>query len=344
MKKYILSAFALFAMLVTSCSNDDINIEAPSTININAAGVIAPFVEYSPGELETFGSSFKLRLRALVYNDKGELVSQTSDFFTNYNVQLKSNIFLSPGTYIVIGISDVVELDGNSIKNEFWLLTGEKKLSEMVITDAGKIGNYARILGVAKNTITVQGSKTNSVDVDLKPAGTLIYTFFYDIDALSAYNVTHYKLMANKASESLNFDSSGNYSISERHEESTSYRIARIEAGTGSTYRYSFILPMKNLKLWFACEMDGETYNFDEVDPGATVDFSEGDEFECDIYLDSDIMKISTLYGFVIDETATTRAQAWEDNWRERIVFNRFNNDETNIKESKSDKSFLDIE
>lgn len=119
MKKYIISAMALLAMLVTSCSNEDITIEAPSTISVNAAGVISHFQEYKAGELEVMDSGRKLRLRALVYNSNGELVAQHTDYFTNYNVQLKTSEFLSPGTYTVIGISDVVKMQGNTVGTEW---------------------------------------------------------------------------------------------------------------------------------------------------------------------------------------------------------------------------------
>ena len=318
MKKYFICAYALLAMFMTSCSNEDITIEAPSTININAASVIAPFTwQYDPGELEAFGSSYKLRLRALVYNDKGELVRQTSELFTNYNVQLKSNVFLSAGTYTIIGISDVVGVSGNSIKNEFWQLSGESKISEMLITDGGQIGNFAKVLGVAKNTLTVQGNKTNSIDVNLQPAGALIYTFFIDMDALSAYGVTHYKLMANKSCESLSFDGSGNYRIIEKNESNTSYRIARVEA-SGSDYRYNFLLPMKNVNLWFACEQDGETKTFG-TDDGAIVDVVAGDEYVCEIDLYSDISLIQTFYSYANKSRAKTRAQIWAEKWDKRM-------------------------
>ena len=148
MKKYIISAMALLAMLVTSCSNEDITIEAPSTISVNAAGVISHFQEYKAGELEVMDSGRKLRLRALVYNSNGELVAQHTDYFTNYNVQLKTSEFLSPGTYTVIGISDVVKMQGNTVGTEWWTLSGERKLSDMVIKDQEAItlrtGNWAQ--------------------------------------------------------------------------------------------------------------------------------------------------------------------------------------------------------
>lgn len=323
MKKYISFIAIAFVALFTSCSNDDITIEASTTVNINAAGVIAPFTwEYNPGELEAFGSLYRLRLRALVYNDKGELVEQASDLFTNYNVQLKSSISLSAGKYTVIGISDVVAVQNESITGEFWNLTGENKLSEMLITDNGKIGNFAKVLGIAKNTINIEENRTNSVDVNLQPAGALIYTFFTNTAALSLANISHYKLLANKSCESISFDGLGNYSIVEKQEPNMSYRIARVEASS-DTYRWNFLLPMKNVELWFACEQDGETKTF-AADDGAIVDVVDGDEFACEIILNSDVSQIQTLY-YYMNKTASSRAQVWANKWKNRVNVNSSN-------------------
>ena len=333
MKKIIISVFALLAMFMTSCSNEDITIEAPTTVNINAAGVIAPFTwEYEPGELEAFGSSYRLRIRALVYNDKGELVKQATEMFSNYNVQLKSSVFLSSGTYTVIGISDVVGVNGSSVSTEYWKINGEAKLSEMQIIDGGTIGNFAKILGVAKNTVTVQGSKTNSVDVNLKPVGALIYSFFFDMDQIVPYNVTHLKLLANKACEAISFDGSGDYRIIEKNETNTSYRVSRVDASLGFAYRYNFLLPMKNLNLWFACEQDGETKTFG-TDEGALVDVVAGDEYICEIDLNSDISQIATYYSYANKTKTRTRAQIWAEKWNKRVPIH--SNYEANIIKEK---------
>ena len=321
MKNYILSAVALFAVLISSCSNEDITIGAPSTISVNASGVISSFVEYNAGELETMGSGNKLRLRALVYNSKGELVAQSVDYFTNYNVQLKTSEFLSPGAYTVIGISDVVEMEGTSIKTEWWTLSGQDKLSDMVIKDQGMIGYSSRILGVGKGTLNVQESQSNSIEVNLKPAGALVYIFLENAASLSSRNITGYTLWANKTTEALSFDSSGNYNITEDYDSDYYYIICSLKPSDG--YLFNYILPMNNVKLWFSATENGKEYEF-PTDEGALLNIKSGEEYECDLILNKSVNKIVTNY-LKIDLSSTRSAFVWGNNWRERLDFKETN-------------------
>jgi len=319
MKKYILSAVALFALLIASCSNEDVTIEAPSTIIVNASKVISPFTyEDYPGELETFDdANLRIRIRVLVYNERGELVKKDSSLYTNYNVQLKATEFLSKGTYTVIGISDVVAVSGSAISREHWIMSGENKLSEMKITSAGLIGNSANVLGVAKNTLSVRESQGNSVEVTLQPAGALIYTYFENMKVFSS--VTHYKLMANKTAEALSFDGNGNYSVIERQDATTMFRIARVSTDNSNAHRYNFILPMKNVAMIFCAELsDGSNYVFDN-DPGAQVDVVAGDEYLCRLTLNSNENRVKAEY-FYANKTRT-RVQKWSNQWLARCGY-----------------------
>ncbi|MCS2309158.1 hypothetical protein NXX42_25705 [Bacteroides thetaiotaomicron] len=74
MKKYILLMFVFVAVL-TSCTNDDITISYATNFKINPATVITPFTfEMNAGELESFGSDHRLRVRLLTYNS-GRVIS-----------------------------------------------------------------------------------------------------------------------------------------------------------------------------------------------------------------------------------------------------------------------------
>lgn len=323
MKKYILSAVSLFVLLVVSCSNEDITIEAPSTITINASSVISPFTyEDYPGELEIFdNANFRIRIRALVYNEKGELVKKDSAFYTNYNVQLKVTEFLSKGTYIVLGISDVVMVSGSAVSKELWVMSGESKLSEMTIKSAGMIGNSAKVLGVAKNTLNVQESQGNNVEINLQPAGALVYCYFENMKVFS--NVTHYKLMANKTAESLSFDRNGNYTVTENQDAETLFRLARVSADKSSDHTYNFILPMKNVAMIFCAELeDGSNYVF-KNDLGAQVDVVAGDEYKCTLTLNSNENRVKAEY--IYANKSRTRMIEWSDQWIERCGYKQLN-------------------
>lgn len=301
MKKYFSYVAVALVALFTSCSNDDITIETSYTFNVNASTVISSFVEVKPGELETFQDvNEKLRIRILIYNDNGELVAQDQGYFTNYNTQLKTVKNLSSGTYTVIGISDVVVLNGNSIKTEFWHLSGESKLSEMKIEDGGMLGYEARILGIAKNTLNIKANESSSLSVDLKPAGALIYSIIWNTGYFS--DVEKYWLMANKSSEALSYDASGNYVITEKNDGSKVYKIVGVTAGAENenTYYYNYILPMSNLNLYFECtDTDGDNHRFEGL-TGTTISLSAGDEYACHL----DLYNWGDYYKKVTSESA----------------------------------------
>ena len=152
------------------------------------------------------------------------------------------------------------------------------------------------------------------------------------MDQIVPYNVTHLKLLANKACEAISFDGSGDYRIIEKNETNTSYRVSRVDASLGFAYRYTFLLPMKNLNLWFACEQDGETKTFG-TDEGALVDVVAGDEYVCEIDLNSDISQIATYYSYANKTKARTRAQIWAEKWNKRVPIH--SNYEANIIKEK---------
>ena len=119
MNKYLYLVIDLIASFFTSCSNDDITIGTAYTVNVNASTVISSFIAISDGEFEAFqDSKERLRIRVLIYNENGELVAQDAGIYTNYNVQLKSTNKLKAGKYTVIGISDVVLVNGNNIETD----------------------------------------------------------------------------------------------------------------------------------------------------------------------------------------------------------------------------------
>ena len=85
MKKILYSLIAVLAMVMSSCSNDDIEITRAISVKVNPSGVIAPFTyEINDGELESFSTKYKLRVHTFAYNEKGLLVAQDIQYLKNY--------------------------------------------------------------------------------------------------------------------------------------------------------------------------------------------------------------------------------------------------------------------
>ncbi|MBQ9677386.1 MAG: hypothetical protein IJV44_04545 [Prevotella sp.] len=342
MKKYIsLMAIAIVAIFA-SCSNDDITITTSYTINVNASGVVSPFIEASAGELEKFtDADERLRIRVLVYNSNGELTAQETGYYTNYNTQLKASLALSTGNYTVIGISDVVLMNGSSVDFEFWTISGMSKLSELQILDQGYVGYEARILGIAKYSLTIGDNQSSSLNVDLQPAGALVYGIVWHAGnwTIGGVAVNTWRLNGNKSTEGLSFDASGNYSILERYEADTRYRLVDIDATEdGNFYYYNYILPMNNLYVNFrAVKEDGTYTDIDDYDglEGVTLNIQAGEEYACHL----DMYGSKTYYKRVTSESdlnypgsassriASARASAMKQNKTAKMpkeIFNQF--------------------
>lgn len=290
MKKYISLMVIAIVAILSSCSNDDITITTSYTFNVNASGVVSPFFEAQSGELEKFeDATEKVRIRLLVYNANGELVAQESNCYSNYNTQLKTSKLLAAGNYTVIGISDVVYMSGNSVKTEFWKLSGESKLSELKIIDGGFIGLEAKILGLAKYSLTIGDNQSSSLNVDLQPAGALLYCFVWKPEGwvVGEASVDKWDLYANKIQEGLSFDASGNNTVIEKNHPDSIYTLARLDAKNIYTYNgnlylnytFSYVLPMNKLEVYFLAKpTDG---NGATVGKGTTLNLKAGDEYAC---------------------------------------------------------------
>lgn len=141
----------VFVAVLTSCTNDDITISYATNFKINPATVITPFTfEMNPGELESFGSDHRLRVRLLTYNSEGLLVQENVEYFTNYATLMSCSQNLPDGNYIAIAITDVVSYEGNNVALEYWELSDHDKLAETRIDDNGYIGLQYKILGISK--------------------------------------------------------------------------------------------------------------------------------------------------------------------------------------------------
>ena len=185
MKKYILLMFVFVAVL-TSCTNDDITISYATNFKINPATVITPFTfEMNPGELESFGSDHRLRVRLLTYNSEGLLVQENVEYFTNYATLMSCSQNLPDGNYIAIAITDVVSYEGNNVALEYWELSDHDKLAETRIDDNGYIGLQYKILGISKTNFTINGKSNNDISINVSPAGALIFVWYQNIHAFS---------------------------------------------------------------------------------------------------------------------------------------------------------------
>lgn len=311
MKKYILLAVTIVAFILTSCKNDEITISKTVNFTVNPATVIEPYtnIEFNTGELESFSTNYKLRIRLYIYDEKGTLVESTSENFTNYAVKMKKSSFVKQGSYTAVVISDIYRPNDNF---QYWSVSGQDQLATLKIEDTGIIGQERSVLGISKKKFTVT-DKSEDVNIDIKPGGALFLVYYKDIFRFN--DVSGYQLAVNKLQESIAFDSSGETTVNAKNNNGSfdwridSFDLSDIDQSSiSNVYSYAFLMPMTNIGFRFEyLDKEGNGYNPIPNDKGITWNMNPGDAYFCmlDLKDDSD----DNIYTYYIKETgANTRS------------------------------------
>lgn len=279
MKKILYFLIAVLAMVMSSCSNDDIEITRAISVKVNPSGVIAPFTfEINTGELESFDTDNKLRVRTFAYNEKGALVAQDVQYLQNYASIASCSLNLERGTYTIVAITDIAEMDGTDVSFEYWTISGTEKLSTTKITDAGYLGGKHKILGLDIKKMTVE-SQNNECKLNPQPVGALCLVHWLNIHTYPS--VEEYTLAMSKSSDFIQLNEIGGYDVSELNENGAfNWRLTYLDPSDytayDNVYGYYFVLPMKNIKFKYTYVANGE---YNELSTSETVSCEAGGEY-----------------------------------------------------------------
>lgn len=264
MKKILYILFAFFAMFISSCSNDDIEIKSGITVKVDPSGVVSPFTyEKKAGELTSFPSDYKLRIRCLVYNSQGLLVEQDVQYLQNYERISTNKMMLEKGIYTIVAISDVVEYKGSNVSFEYWNMTGSDKLATTKLTDAGYIGGQYKILGLDIKNLIVGDDEKNECQLHPQAIGALCLVEWFNIHTYSI--VEQYTLEMSKTNDFVQLNENGDYDFAfDNDNDEFKWRLAYIEPKetdveqVNNLYNYYYVLPMKNVKFRFTYKANGK--------------------------------------------------------------------------------------
>jgi hypothetical protein len=313
MKRYIFTLFILVAIL-SSCSNNNNEATASYTTNfkINPATVIKPFTyEIQAGQLESFDSDFKLRVRLLIYNDKGNLVDQEVQFLTNYDAIMSCAKQLPKGNYTAIATSDVVKESNDKVTFQYWSLQDSTTLATSEINKTGYIGRIYGILGVSKNAFSV-GNSNNDVSISIKPAGALLCMYFANIHTYS--NVVSYGILETKYPKSLIFDGNGDYIINCDNNNGAydwwlnEFDIADYNSSITNLYGYSFTLPTSNLKIKFEAVINDQQNSKVDLSDGIILNPAAGEEYGLYINFAKKDSDYNISYSIINGSSSTSRS------------------------------------
>ena len=285
MKKILYSLIAILAMVMSSCSNDDIKLLHSVNIKVNPSKVISTFTyEENAGELESFPDTLKLRTRLLAYDAKGELKDSAVQYLTNYGSIASYSLNLEEGDYMMVAITDVVKMKSNEVKLEYWHLKNRESLSETKLSDAGMIGGQYKILGVESKKFTVDKTSKECL-LYPQAVGALCYVKYHNIH----YNpeVKQFSLEMTKTSDFLQFSNSGEWEPSvQNNNGSFDWYLSFIKPenyakNIKNVYGYYFVLPMSNVNFKFTFKYsDGETY---DLSSNEAISLKAGVEYGFDI-------------------------------------------------------------
>ncbi|MCM1140140.1 MAG: hypothetical protein NC453_16365, partial [Muribaculum sp.] len=174
MKKYLAIFAVLFTVILSSCPNDDIPVSQTITFKVNPSTVVNCYDEYDAGELTVLPKGYSLRVRLLIYNETGKLVSSDVQKFSDYSHIMTSPQDLAEGEYTVVTITDIV----TSTDEDFaWILSNEENLSTLSIAKTEYIREQWGILGLETTHVSISPS-VKDVNIDVKPAGALAIVFY----------------------------------------------------------------------------------------------------------------------------------------------------------------------
>ncbi|MDR1645994.1 MAG: hypothetical protein LBS05_09300 [Tannerellaceae bacterium] len=190
MKKIHIPVFLILIALamLTSCgegNKKDVDIQYQLTVSVDVRNVVKDLVDiygvdYFPnGELDD--DDYSVRINLFIYDDEGSLVEKESQIVDDFYQKLEVKKSMNTGEYTLVATADLVEVNGDDISLEFWKFSNTSNLRDLRAVEQGYAGYYYKALGVTKEVVEIE--KSQSLTMNVKPAGALVTFYFTDLDA-----------------------------------------------------------------------------------------------------------------------------------------------------------------
>ena len=285
-----LCTMMLAALGFWSCSNDDIeSVNVPTNLTVDTRGVFefegldeaseySALVPESKSDLYSIPTSkgYQVRVRNLVYNNKGVLMQDYSSFSNTYANRVNTELKLPKGQYTVITLTDVVQKNSRGdIEFRYWQVCDSASLNSTKIKTTGYIGQYT-LLATACTKVNISGDG-QTYTITPKPAGSYVLYWYRNVKNLKINGepMKFAEYQAKQIDDALHFSEQGNdFYTDVRVSSQWDWRHSNINQQTKyqNIYEFNFVLEQTDVPMRFYVQSENY-YGAQEL---GKVDFPRG--------------------------------------------------------------------
>lgn len=183
MKKILYSLIAILAIVMSSCSNDDIEVIKTGgvTFNVSTQSVYDDFGIAERFKSEYLSGSYKIGVYGFVYDENEILVASDSVYTQNFGVVPFKFPKLKVGTYTYVFLEMLINAD-NDNSSDTWCIVGKDKLSTLEILNKNYFAWWQSAVGLSTSTFEVNLNQDELVYINPKGIGCLIHSRFTNFD------------------------------------------------------------------------------------------------------------------------------------------------------------------
>lgn len=183
MKKYIAIVAALAAVVLPSCTNDDIIIEdtAKFELNVSTQSVYDDF-EIADAFKSRFlgGKGYSIGVYSYIYDTAGNLAASDSLYTETFGKVTQDFSNLKAGDYTLVTLEMIVENE-DDYKSPNWLIAGQNNLETLAIYNKDYRSYWYSAVGLYRDKITV-GKGNVRKDVTPKGIGCVVDTYMFNLN------------------------------------------------------------------------------------------------------------------------------------------------------------------
>lgn len=171
------------AFVMSSCSNDDIEITKTGelTLNVSTQSVYDDFSVSDEFKERFLSGSYNIGIYTFIYDKDGNLAASDSVYTQTFgNISQKINGVVT-GSYTVVTLEMLVDAD-NNYQSDNWVIVGKNSLSTLEILNKDYTAYWYSAVGSFSKEIEIVNNENLSVNVVPKGIGAIIHTRMTNFD------------------------------------------------------------------------------------------------------------------------------------------------------------------